>query len=154
MRSTGWILAMAMVAGSIGSASGGQPCGGCIGGAAPQQANHAFLGGEACCSPTGYAGYSALPGCCCENDQPCCNNAWDGYCEHHAKVQAFWAHVGTPKPRCRLCDFWTTRQKPCSESSRPAVPPAATGSPTVAPALAAPMASPPAPVPDEAPRRP
>jgi hypothetical protein len=38
-----------------------------------------------------------VPGCC-ENTHPCCNNAWAGYCEHRAKVQAFWAKVGTPRP--------------------------------------------------------
>ena len=83
MRWTGWVLATAVIAGCAGQASGGQPgCVGCAGGAALGQPNYASLSGEACCSPNGYSGVSAIPGCCCSQSQPCCNNAWDGYCEH------------------------------------------------------------------------
>jgi len=100
MRWTGWILAATMFAGCVGQASGGQPgCAGCVGGSALWQPNVASLSGEACCSPNGYAGVSAIPGCCCSRSQTCCDNAWDGYCDHHAKVQAFWSRVGTPKVR-------------------------------------------------------
>jgi hypothetical protein len=45
-------------------------------------------------------GYSLTPGCC-EWSRPCCDNAWAGYCEHRAKVDAFWSRVGGAKPTCR-----------------------------------------------------
>jgi hypothetical protein len=98
MRWTGWILAT-IVVGYAGFASGGQPdCLGC-GGAA---ANQGALSGAPCCSPPGYAqGYAATNACCCAPERPCCSNAWDGYCDHRARVQAFWSRVGVPKaPRC------------------------------------------------------
>ncbi len=46
---------------------------------------------EACASP---AGYTLAPGCCPEHRR-CCDNAWAGYCEHRAKVEACWARAGT-----------------------------------------------------------
>jgi len=39
-------------------------------------------------------GFTWVPGCC-EDRRPCCDNAWAGYCEHRAKVDAFWSRVGT-----------------------------------------------------------
>ena len=95
MRWTGWFLA-AIVVGYAGVA-GGQPCcqecGGYSMGWGP-------LSGEACCSPPGLSLSAWRPSCCCGNQRPCCDNAWDGYCVHHARVQAFWAQVGVPKVRC------------------------------------------------------
>ncbi len=96
MRWSGWILAAAVV-GYAGVASGQPGCVGCGGRSAAWLA----LSGEAGCSPPGYSLSAWVgPRCCCANQQPCCDNAWDGYCEHHARVQAFWAQVGVPKCRC------------------------------------------------------
>jgi hypothetical protein len=52
------------------------------------------LSGPACFSPPGC--YLA-PGCC-ECPPSACDNAWDGYCQHKAKWQAFFTKVGTPPP--------------------------------------------------------
>ena len=96
MRWSGWILA-AMVVGYAGVASGQPGCVGCGGRSAAWLA----LSGEPGCSPPGLSLSAwAGPSCCCANQRPCCNNAWDGYCEHHARVQAFWTQVGVRKCRC------------------------------------------------------
>jgi hypothetical protein len=164
MRATGWILATALIAGLVATANGGQSgCAGCIGAGGPWPVNVAALSGEACCSPNGYAGHSALPGCCCTNHRPCCDNAWDGYCEHHARVQAFWTRVGTgaPVPRCcpgvprrtlaeayagRRCVSDCQQPCPCQQSAPTAVPtraaPTATPAPAVEPTPAPPSAAP------------
>ncbi len=89
MRLMAFVLAAAMIAGSWATAIGGEGCLAC-----GKSVGSMALCGPACSSPNGY---TLSPGCC-ENTQPCCNNSWDGYCEHHAKVQAFWARVGTPRP--------------------------------------------------------
>jgi hypothetical protein len=163
MRWTGWILAAIVVA-CAGPACGGQPgCVGCGGGLGGWQGCQGALCGEACCSPPGYSGYTGSPSCCV-NPRPCCNNAWDGYCEHHAKVQAFWARVGTPKPSCcrpspqprvlmMSCSdraASTVQQTPtvAPVSASPTVPP--TPSPAVAPVPASPTV-PPTPSPAVAP---
>jgi hypothetical protein len=98
MRWTGWIMAAAMIAGCAGQASAQFGCSGCAGGWAPWQANWAYLSGEACCSPPGYSGGAICPGPC----RSCCDNAWDGYCCHHARVQAWAYRVGVPKAPCCL----------------------------------------------------
>ena len=51
------------------------------------------LDGDICGTP---AGYCLAPGCC-EYSRHCCDNAWAGYCQHRAKVDAFWSRVGGPK---------------------------------------------------------
>lgn len=96
MRWIGWILAAAMIAGYAVPVSGGQPgCAGCGG------RSTGGLDGEACCSPPGYS--TTVQNCarCCVKPNSCCDNAWDGYCDHYARVQAFWAQVGVPKSYCR-----------------------------------------------------
>jgi hypothetical protein len=100
MRSTGWILA-AIILGCAGWANGDQfGCAGCGGQPAGWQAYQAALSGEACASPPGFSlGAGGTP-CCWTNQSPCCDNAWDGYCEHRARVQAYWYQVGTPRPGC------------------------------------------------------
>ena len=139
MRWTGWILA-AIVGGYAGLASGGQPgCAGCGAGSAGWQAYQGALGGEACYSPPGYSsGYMAHPGNCGANQRPCCNNAWDGYCEHHARVQAFWTQVGVPKTRCCPAVMPRMPMTPCSECSAPTV----QRTPAVAPLPALPSTPP------------
>jgi hypothetical protein len=53
------------------------------------------LSGPPCFSPPG-CGVSS-PGCC-ECPPSACDNAWEGYCQHKAKWQAFFTKVGTPRP--------------------------------------------------------
>ena len=155
MRWTGWILT-AIVVGYVGVASGQPICTECGGRSLAWQA----LSGEACCSPPGLA-LSAWrgPSCCCTNQRPCCDNAWDGYCEHHARVQAFWTQVGVPKHRCSsvMLRTQTRGYAVCSQC------PAATAAvqPTPSPATATPAPSvrptaspPPIPVPDSSSVRP
>jgi len=137
MRWTGWILAI--VVGYTGQASGGQPgCVGCGGESAGWQASQGALSGEACCSPPGYSGHTANAGCCYVNSRPCCDNAWDGYCEHHARVQAFWSRVGVPKTRCYPSAMPRMPMRPYSECSAPTV----QRTPAVAPVPASPSVSP------------
>lgn len=88
MRWTGGVFAaMVLVVGTTGAAPAGQP--GCMN--CNRTAANSPWAAEACAAP---AGFTCTPGCC-EERRPCCDNAWDGYCEHHARVQAFWACVGT-----------------------------------------------------------
>ena len=84
-----------MVATSLESAIGHEGCLGCN-----KSADGGAWCGSACSSPNGY---TLSPGCCA-NTRPCCDNAWAGYCDHRAKVQAFWAKVGTPRP-ANTCIF-------------------------------------------------
>ena len=116
MRWIGAILAMAIVAGFIGSASGQQAgCAACNGTTPFAHASPWSMDGGACAPP----GYTLVPGCC-EYSQHCCDNAWAGYCEHRAKVQSFWARVGVPKPRC--CRPFARSAAPangCPESMTP-----------------------------------
>jgi hypothetical protein len=135
MRWTGWILVV-IVVGSVGVAGGGQPC-------CPECGEYAAvwgpLSGEAGCSPPGLA-LSAWrgPSCCCANQQPCCDNAWDGYCQHHARAQAFWTQVGVPKTRCCPCYMPRTQMTVCGGC--PQCSPA-TVQPTPSPAADAPAPS-------------
>lgn len=93
MRWMCWIAAMMLLGVFSGMAQGaGADCG-CRGAAPMGLPSYAALCGGACCSPTGFA---LSPGCC-EYAKPCCENAWAGYCEHRAKVDAFWSRVGVPK---------------------------------------------------------
>jgi hypothetical protein len=100
MQWTGGVFAaMVVVVGCVGSAGAGQP--GCT------NCNRTAKAGpwtaEACAAP---AGFGCLPGCC-EERRHCCDNAWAGYCEHHARVEAFWAGVGVfDKPnRQHICRY-------------------------------------------------
>ena len=52
------------------------------------------LSGPPCFSPPGCA---VAPGCC-ECPPSACDNAWEGYCQHKAKWQAYFTKVGTPRP--------------------------------------------------------
>ncbi len=102
MRRINWILAAAVfvgVAGPAASLDAGCGCAECNGAMA---AGYWALGGPACCSPPGYC---LAPGCG-EDSRPCCDNAWAGYCQRKAKVQAFWAKVGVPKPPRRRPAFY------------------------------------------------
>jgi hypothetical protein len=101
MRWTQWIWTAALVAACVGQANGQFGCRGCGGG----QSNSQYLSGDACYSPPGYAGGIASSGCSgyCGPSRSCCDNAWAGYCCHHAKVQAFLTRIGTPKVRCYPC---------------------------------------------------
>lgn len=47
------------------------------------------LGAPACAAP-----FYGTPGCC-ECPPGPCDNAWDGYCEHKGRCQAFWHKIGT-----------------------------------------------------------
>ena len=81
-------LFVLLAAGTLSSpAAGSQPgCSTCAGGTG----SHTYSE-QACGAP---AGFSLTPGCC--RCQPtCCDNAWDGYCEHKARWQGFWSMVGT-----------------------------------------------------------
>jgi hypothetical protein len=93
MRWTGWVLMAAAIT-VAGSAAGYQPgCASCNGGntVGPWDA-------EPCAGPSCYC---LAPGCC-EEHRHCCDNAWAGYCEHRARVDAFWTSVGEPgKCTCR-----------------------------------------------------
>lgn len=92
------ILAAAVFTGVVGLAASLHADSGCAECNGAMTARYRALSGPACYSPPGYY---LTPGCC-ENSRPCCDNAWAGYCQRKAKVQAFWAKVGTPKPpRCR-----------------------------------------------------
>ena len=140
MRMTSRILTAAFVVGIIGVASLVQAgCTGCSGSA---DYGNPALGAEPCCSPPGYC---MAPGCC-EVYKPCCDNAWAGYCEHKAKVQAFWARVGVKKPKTRRSFFscfpWC---RPCYEEPLPCEAP----TPAVAPIPNDEPTTPIAPMPEE-----
>ena len=83
---------------SVRPAASNPGCAGCNGKTSCGQASPWAMDGAPCCSPPGY---TLVPGCC-ECSRHCCDNAWAGYCEHRAQVDAFWARVGVPKPRRRL----------------------------------------------------
>jgi hypothetical protein len=105
MRHAVWVISVAVLATS-GYAFGGEP--GCLGCSKSIQYQGVWAA-EACGAP---AGYTMVPGCG-EEHRPCCDNAWAGYCEHRAKVDAFWSRVGQPgscgrgafsRPvRCEMC---------------------------------------------------
>ena len=94
MRWTGWVLA-AVVIGLAGWAFGGQP--GCV------NCNGGLTGGpdaQPCASPGG----RLVPGCG-EDNPHASENVWAGYCDHRARVDAWWARLGTPAAcaRSRPC---------------------------------------------------
>jgi hypothetical protein len=126
MRKRSWILAAALI-GLASPAAGHQSgCTECNRGASAGAIVSADLGGEARCTRPGY---SLAPGCC-EQSRRCCDNAWAGYCEHRAKVEAFWARVGVPKSHVRAAACRQAPTVPCdADSARaveptPAIPPA------------------------------
>jgi hypothetical protein len=140
MRRTSWLLAAAII-GLAGTAVGYQPnCASCNGGATARTWAQKGFDAEACGAP---CGYSLVPGCC-EDTRHCCDNAWAGYCDHRAKVEAFWARVGVPGScgRGRVC-----RGAPMGSCCPSNVAPASVGEPT--PAIPTPahtaMPAPPAP---------
>jgi hypothetical protein len=112
MRSTGCLFVMVIV-GLPYPAFGAQPgCASCNGGAANVWAMRG-LGAEACASPCGHA---LVPGCC-EDTRHCCDNAWAGYCDHRARVDAFWAKVGTPGACGHGCFSRPVRGASCDKCS-------------------------------------
>jgi hypothetical protein len=131
MRWTGWILAVAVM-GLSGPAAGSQPgCAGCNGGMAGGVRAQRGLDAEPCASP---CGYSLAPGCC-EDTRHCCDNAWAGYCDHRAKVDAYWTRVGVPGAcACR---------KPCRNATEvPCVPCCPRETAPIQPTPAAPVPAP------------
>jgi hypothetical protein len=131
MRSTGRILVI-VVLGLAGSAVAGEPgCASC---------NKGTVGpwdAEACAAP---CGFTLAPGCC-EERRHCCDNAWDGYCEHRAKVDACWARLGTSAAyaRCRPCRQTTTMPcTACESCEAPTVQPMPTRAVPVRPVAPAP----------------
>lgn len=111
MQWTRWLLAVVVMGLACQTVAGQPGCAGCDdGGMTTGVWTQSWLGAEPCAGP---AGYCLAPGCC-EDTHRCCDNAWAGYCEHRAKVEAFWARVGTPKAcaRPRPC-----RQAPMGQCS-------------------------------------
>lgn len=127
MRGTGWILAAAIVAGCVGMSFGGEPCVGCGGGGGQGfgQPGIAALSGDACFSPNGFAGYAPI---CAEGcpDRPCCQNAWDGYCERKARIKAWGPQNGVGLPRVWCGPF--IRRVECAPGSSCAAPSCSTPS--------------------------
>ena len=104
-----WVWAVAVI-GIAGPALAYQPGCGCNGQMAAGRPGYQGLGAEACCGPTGY---SLTPGCC-EDQRPCCNNAWAGYCAHRAKVEACWGRIGAPRPPRRAAACLEVASPPCN----------------------------------------
>ena len=129
-----------LLVGLASSASAGQPaCANCNSGPTAAWVARGF-GAEACASP---CGYSLQPGCC-EDTRHCCDNAWDGYCEHRARVDAFWARVGTPEACGRGCFGRAARGAGC-ETCLPCSGSNCNGSPTPAKQAAPPQETAPMP---------
>lgn len=84
------IIASGLIVACMAVAANAADCG--CGGMSKQSYN--ALSGPPCYSPPGC--YLA-PGCCECPPSPC-DNAWAGYCQHKARVQAYFAKVGTPTP--------------------------------------------------------
>jgi hypothetical protein len=84
------ILACGWIAICMASAVQAAGCG--CGGMSNQ--SYKSLCGPACYSPPGC---TLSPGCC-ECPPTACDNAWEGYCQHKAKWQAYFKTVGTPRP--------------------------------------------------------
>ena len=76
-------------------------------------------GAPACAGP---AGYNLAPGCC-ECPPSACDNAWAGYCQEKARWQAFWARVGTPRPKCGTAVSYTSGPTPAGVTRLPPVGP-------------------------------
>jgi hypothetical protein len=118
MRSMRWVVVTALLALFCAASKGQAGCPSCVGGTSPWQLDVAALSGEACCSPPGHSGLSASPGCCCQSNHPCCDNAWADYCGVHSRMQAFWSRVGTYRPSCYACP--PVCGESCTERSEPA----------------------------------
>jgi hypothetical protein len=90
MRATTWVLGVVLI-GMSGPVVGYEPpCASCNGGLAAGPAVQRGLDAGPCAGPIGYC---LTPGCC-EHTRRCCDNAWAGYCEHRAKVEACCANAG------------------------------------------------------------
>jgi hypothetical protein len=127
-------LVVLIVVGLANSAFGLQSdCAGC-GGCAKSNPWYA----EACAAP---AGYTLAPGCC-EEHRRCCDNAWDGYCDHRARVEACWARVGANTCYCGpqawrfRWPFSSVSSDACTSCTTPVDQPSPT--PAVAPTPASP----------------
>jgi hypothetical protein len=132
MRSTVWVL-MALVGLAASAAEGQAGCTNCKGKLPPG------LDAEACAAP---GGFCLEPGCC-EESRRCCDNAWAGYCDHRARVDAFWSRVGVPGShgRGRACRWAvTTPCSMCEQAPADLQPLPAVNSPTPAPSPAPPKA--------------
>ena len=57
----------------------------------------ASLCGPPCSTTPGF--HPFFPSCC-EDTSPCCDNAWEGYCEEKARCRAHWYRAG-PRASCR-----------------------------------------------------
>ena len=124
MRWTIGVFTLAVI-GLAATAVGDQPgCAGCNGGMTAGSWSLRGWDAEACASP---GGYTLIPGCC-EDHRRCCDNAWAGYCDHRAKVEAFWTRVGTPKPSlwerlfCRMPTDSCVVEETCSSDAAQPVP--------------------------------
>jgi hypothetical protein len=84
-------LTTILMGGFVDRAMAGGPCQSCN--AAAKTPHYGVLCADVCCSTPAYC---LVPGCC-EDPKHCCDNAWAGYCDHRAKVDAFWSRVGTPR---------------------------------------------------------
>ena len=93
MRRTRAVLAVMILLAAASASQAYQP--GCVGCNRSGRPDLVFgdLSGPACASPPGYAW---VPGCC-EPRRPCCDNAWAGYCERRARIEAHHA----AKSHCR-----------------------------------------------------
>lgn len=106
MRKTTFIVSVSgvMIAFCLAVAAQAGDCG--CGGATPK--NYKALCGPPCFSPPGCGSGNLKPGCC-ECQPTACDNAWDGYCEHKAKVQAFFTQVGTKTGTSRSGCYYANR---------------------------------------------
>jgi len=128
------------------------------GGASP--GSYYSLCGPACFAPPGFC---TAPGCC-ECPPSACDNAWDGYCQHKARWQAYFYQVGTPRPPRppRHAYFWelptlaiaecpepTDEIVPAEPSSTPELP----SPPALTPVPSVPSPPIPTPVPEKSTRK-
>ena len=121
MRWTGWIVAAAIIAGCVGSASGQREVPVVSEESAHGRRTWRRLSGEACCSPPGYSGVTGLPGCCCTGSRPLSAiTPGRGYCEHYARVQAFGSHIGIQNRDVSLCPakVWASAPRCVERSAR------------------------------------
>lgn len=131
MRYMGVVAAVVIFSGVAARANAYQP--GCLDCNRNSRLDMRALCGPPCCSPFGYA---LTPGCC-EYSRPCCENAWDGYCEHRAKVEAFWSRIGAPKSHRRPVAHYAPPIA-CYDDAAPGLEPtrAIQPAPTIAPSSA------------------
>ncbi len=131
MRTTRWVIVAAVL--GLASPAAGHPsgCAQCNRGQAAGPTASWALDAEACATPPGY---TLVPGCC-EYSRHCCDNAWAGYCEHRAKMDAFWARVGTQKSHSRPTACRQAPTVPCAENPAKAAEPIPADPPVTAPPL-------------------